>query len=160
VRPPWWSVSARDRSESLFSGNVSFIRHQPFDERVRIVVGTIPCFSEILRSACVIGYVDTHIGTISYTGFFVLQALAQGHRFGFDIMDVLRLPSGTIYPALRRLETLGLVRSEWETDQEARNHARSRRRYYELTKTGRAQLVEAESRYRAVAKLFANRGRV
>jgi hypothetical protein len=29
-------VSARDRSESLFSGNVSFIRHQPFDERVRI----------------------------------------------------------------------------------------------------------------------------
>lgn len=95
--------------------------------------------------------------TLSYTGLFVLQALAQGYRFGFDIMDVTRLPSGTVYPALRRLETLGLVRSDWETDKDARDNARPRRRYYELTKTGRAQLVEAESRYRAVAKLFPSR---
>ena len=103
------------------------------------------------------------MGALSYTGLFVLQALAQGYRFGFDIMDVTHLPSGTVYPALRRLETLGLVRSDWETDREARDHARPRRRYYELTKAGRAQLVEAESRYRAVAKLFpshsSNRGR-
>lgn len=99
------------------------------------------------------------MGTLSYTGLFVLQALAQGHGFGFDVMDVTRLPSGTVYPALRRLETLGLVRSDWETDKDARNNARPRRRYYELTKAGRAQLVEAESRYRAVAKLFPNRGR-
>jgi DNA-binding PadR family transcriptional regulator len=98
--------------------------------------------------------------SLSYTGLFVLQALAQGYRFGFDIMDVTRLRSGTVYPALRRLETLGLVRSDWETDQEARDNARSRRRYYELTKTGREQLVEAESRYRAVSKLFPKRGRV
>ena len=100
------------------------------------------------------------MGSLSYTGLFVLQALAQGHRFGFDIMEVTRLPSGTVYPALRRLETLGLVRSDWETDQEARDNARSRRRYYELTKTGREQLVEAEWRYRAVAKLFPKRGQV
>lgn len=113
-----------------------------------------------MRPASVIGYVDTHMGRLSYTGLFVLQALAQGHRFGFDIMDVTQLPSGSVYPALRRLETLGLVRSDWETDKEARDNARSRRRYYELTKTGREQLVEAESRYRAVAKLFAQRGRV
>jgi PadR family transcriptional regulator, regulatory protein PadR len=99
-------------------------------------------------------YVDTHMGTLSYTGLFVLQALAQGYGFGFDIMDVTRLPSGTVYPALRRLETLGLVRSDWETDKEARDNARPRRRYYELTKTGRAHLAEANSRYRAVAKLF------
>jgi PadR family transcriptional regulator PadR len=117
------------------------------------------------RPACVIGvcvvyYVDTHMGALSYTGLFVLQALAQGYRFGFDIMDVTRLPSGTVYPALRRLETLGMVRSDWETDKEARANARPRRRYYELTKAGRAQLVEAESRYRAVAKLFTSRGRV
>lgn len=99
------------------------------------------------------------MGTLSYTGLFVLQALAQGYQFGFDIMDVTGLPSGTVYPALRRLETLGLVRSDWETDKEARDNARPRRRYYELTNAGRAQLVEAESRYRAVAKLFPNRGR-
>ena len=104
------------------------------------------------------GYVDTHMGSLSYTGLFVLQALAQGHRFGFDIMDVTRLPSGSVYPALRRLEALGLVRSDWESD-ESRDIARGRRRYYELTTTGRQQLVEAESRYRAVAKLFPKRGR-
>jgi PadR family transcriptional regulator, regulatory protein PadR len=100
------------------------------------------------------------MGSLSYTGLFVLQALAQGHRFGFDIMDVTQLPSGSVYPALRRLETLGLVRSDWETEKEARDNARSRRRYYELTKAGREQLVEAESRHRAIAKLFPKRGQV
>ena len=99
------------------------------------------------------------MGNLSFTGLFVLQALAQGHKFGFDIMDVTNLPSGTIYPALRRLESLGLVRSDWETDKEARDHARPRRRYYELTRPGHEQLAEAESRYRAVSKLFPKRGR-
>ena len=99
------------------------------------------------------------MGSLSFTGLFVLQALAQGHKFGFDIMDVTQLPSGTVYPALRRLESMALVRSDWETDQEARDHARPRRRYYELTKTGRVRLAEAESRYRAVSKLFPKRGR-
>jgi len=99
------------------------------------------------------------MGSLSYTGLFVLQALAQGHKFGFDIMDVTNLPSGTVYPALRRLESLGLVRSDWEPDKEARDHARPRRRYYQLTRTGREQLAEAESRYRAVSKLFPKRGR-
>ena len=99
------------------------------------------------------------MGTLSYTGLFVLQALAQGHKFGFDIMDVTSLPSGTVYPALRRLESLGLVRSDWETDKDARDNARPRRRYYELTKTGREQLMEADARYRAVSKLFPKRGR-
>ena len=67
----------------------------------------------------------------------MLQALAQGHKFGFDIMDVTNLPSGTVYPALRRLESQALVRSDWETDKEARENARPRRRYYELTETGK-----------------------
>ena len=69
------------------------------------------------------------MGTLSYTGLFVMQALAQGYRFGFDIMDVTRLPSGTVYPALRRLETLGLVRSDWETDKAARDNARPHEKY-------------------------------
>ena len=61
----------------------------------------------------------THMApALSYTGLFVLQAVAQGHRFGFDIMAVTALPSGTIYPALRRLEALELVRSDWEKDAE------------------------------------------
>lgn len=99
------------------------------------------------------------MGSLSYTGLFVLQAVAQGHRFGFDIMSVASLPSGTVYPALRRLESQGFVRSGWETDREARDNARPRRRYYELTAAGKSQLAEAEARYRAVSKLFPKRGR-
>src|SRR5688500_15024858 len=98
------------------------------------------------------------MGSLSFTSLFLLQALAQGHKFGFDIMDVTNLPSGTVYPALRRLESQGLVRSDWETDREAREHGRPRRRYYEMTSAGKAQLIEADSRYRAVAKLFPKRG--
>lgn len=96
---------------------------------------------------------------LSYTALFVLQALAQGYRFGFDIMDAARLPSGTVYPILRRLEALGLVESSWEDDTRARKNSRPRRRNYQLTRDGRAQLAEAESRYRAVSRLFAKRGR-
>jgi DNA-binding PadR family transcriptional regulator len=94
---------------------------------------------------------------LSFTGLFVLQAVAQGHRFGFDIMEVTSLPSGTIYPALRRLEALQLVTSGWEKDGKARKEGRPRRRYYELTPTGREQLGEAESRFRAVGRLFPRR---
>ena len=97
--------------------------------------------------------------SLSYTALFILQALAQGHRFGFDIMDATELPSGTVYPALRRLEAQGLVVSTWEDDEEARRANRPRRRNYQLTKAGRAQLADAEARYRAVSKLFAKRSR-
>jgi PadR family transcriptional regulator PadR len=96
---------------------------------------------------------------LSYTALFVLQALAQGHRFGFDIMDATRLPSGTVYPVLRRLERLGLVGSAWEDDGRARKANRPRRRNYQLTRAGREQLNEAEARYRAVARLFEKRGK-
>ena len=94
---------------------------------------------------------------LSFTGLFVLQAVSQGRRFGFDIMEVTELPSGTIYPALRRLEALGFVTSGWERDEKARKEGRPRRRYYELTAAGRRQLAEAESRYRAVGRLFPKR---
>jgi DNA-binding PadR family transcriptional regulator len=97
--------------------------------------------------------------SLSYTALFVLKALSQGHRFGFDIMDATSLPSGTVYPALRRLEATGLVESDWEQDAESRKHGRPRRRYYQLTKAGRQQLADAESRYHAVSKLFARRSR-
>ena len=91
---------------------------------------------------------------LSYGALFILQSVARGHRFGFDIMDATSLPSGTVYPALRRLEAFGFVVSAWEKDAEAREHARPRRRYYELTPAGRRMLAQAESRYRALQSLF------
>jgi DNA-binding PadR family transcriptional regulator len=94
---------------------------------------------------------------LGYTGLFILQALAQGHRFGFDIMEVTGLPSGTIYPALRRLEALDLVTSDWEKDRTARREGRPRRRYYQLTPAGKSQLGAAEARFRALGRLFPHR---
>ena len=91
---------------------------------------------------------------LSYTALFVLQAVSQGRRFGFDIMDATGLPSGTVYPALRRLEAAGLIQSSWEDDGEARKANRPRRRNYQLSKAGRAQLAESAERYHAVARLF------
>src|SRR6266851_832065 len=93
----------------------------------------------------------------SFTGVLILQALAQGYRFGFDIMQVTGLPSGTIYPALRRLESLDLVTSDWEKDANARKEGRPRRRYYTLTQTGRRQLHESEARIQAVGRLIPRR---
>ena len=94
---------------------------------------------------------------ISFTALLVLQALAQGYKFGFDIMSVTGLPSGTIYPALRRLESLRLVASDWEKDVKARKEGRPRRRYYELTKDGKQHLKETEARVQAVGRLMPNR---
>jgi DNA-binding PadR family transcriptional regulator len=94
---------------------------------------------------------------LGYTALFVLQALSQGHRFGSDVMQVTKLPSGTIYPALRRLEALQLVTSDWEDGDTARRDGRPRRRYYELTGAGRRQLAEADARFRAVQRLFPRR---
>ena len=44
----------------------------------------------------------------------VLQAIAGGHQYGFEIMEVTGLPGGTVYPALAALERDGLVNSDWE----------------------------------------------
>jgi len=83
----------------------------------------------------------------------VLQAIAHGHRFGFEIVDVTGCPTGTVYPALRRLEHAGLVRSEWEREQVAARDARPQRRYYEITGAGARALDAALEPMRALGAL-------
>ena len=46
-------------------------------------------------------------GDLSYSATVILQAVGNGHQYGFDVMDVTGLPSGTVYLALRRLEDAG-----------------------------------------------------
>ena len=87
---------------------------------------------------------------LTYSTTLVLQALLQGHHHGFDIMDATALPSGTVYPILRRLESEGCVRSNWETDTEARKEQRPPRRYYDLTTHGRSVAQDAVNKYRAL----------
>jgi hypothetical protein len=53
-------------------------------------------------------------GSLSFSATVILQAIANGYPYGFDIMDVTGLPSGTGCPALRRLESNGYTQSKWE----------------------------------------------
>lgn len=89
------------------------------------------------------------VGTI-----MVLHALARGHRHGFDILEETGLTSGTVYPALERLEKLGLARSSWEDARRARAEKRPPRRYFEISQEGKAELVEALHRYKALAPVI------
>jgi len=84
------------------------------------------------------------------TAVCVLQAIAGGYQYGFDIIDQTQLPSGTVYPALGRLERDGLVKSAWENEQEAHADGRPARRYYKLTAPGVKALSEAASFYRSL----------
>jgi DNA-binding PadR family transcriptional regulator len=78
----------------------------------------------------------------------ILNAVSNGYSFGFDIVDATGMPGGTVYPALRRLEDAGYVKSTWEKERVAHAEARPRRRYYEITRAGREVLAEAVKRYR------------
>lgn len=90
---------------------------------------------------------------LSYTMALTLHAVENGYRYGFDIMAVTGLASGTVYPALRRLEDAGFVGSNWERPAVAQQEQRPLRKYYEVTKTGRAAVAEARQRFRLLSQL-------
>lgn len=88
----------------------------------------------------------------------VISAIAAGHRYGFDVMEACGMPSGTVYPALRRLEKAGLLGSGWESKEEAFTAGRPRRRTYHLTPTGRRKLPEAEAKLEEMRQLLGQFG--
>jgi PadR family transcriptional regulator PadR len=88
--------------------------------------------------------------TISYGAAAILHAIASGHGFGFDIIDATGLTSGTVYPALERLEADGLLRSTWENEADAHREGRPARRYFALTARGSEVLAAALERYKAL----------
>jgi len=91
-------------------------------------------------------------GYLSFSATAILQAIGHGYGYGFDIMDATGLPSGTVYPALRRMEDAGLVVSRWENAATAQKEQRPPRKYYELSKSGERALAEAATRYRLTAR--------
>ena len=74
---------------------------------------------------------------LSHSASLILKCIDCGYCYGFDIMDAIGLPSGTIYPALHRLERDGLIAARWESDRVATAEQRPPRRYYRTTKAGR-----------------------
>jgi PadR family transcriptional regulator PadR len=91
----------------------------------------------------------------------LLANLEAGPNHGYAIIETLRdttggaldLPTGTIYPALRRLEQAGLIRGTWSAP------TGRRRRSYELTPAGRRHLADDRADWRTfVATLTAALG--
>ena len=74
----------------------------------------------------------------------VLHLLAPGEAYGYEIVSkltsetngTLAVTDGTLYPVLYRLERAGFVSVRWETPQRG-----VPRKYYQLTDTGRGELV-------------------
>ncbi len=90
---------------------------------------------------------------ISHTAALILHTIGSGYAYGFDIMEVTGLPSGTIYPALRRLEKESLILGSWEDKRNAFSQERPRRRYYRLTRPGKETLAGALRRYPLLTQL-------
>lgn len=90
---------------------------------------------------------------LSHTSAMILQAIGVGYIYGYTVMEVTGLPSGTVYPALRRLERDELIRSQWERQSVADAALRPPRKYYKLTGSGEAALENSRKRYPLLAKL-------
>jgi DNA-binding PadR family transcriptional regulator len=91
---------------------------------------------------------------LSHTAALILGAIAAGDGYGFSVMELTGLPSGTVYPALRRLEADGLVRSQWERQSIADKEQRPPRKYYKATRSGQLALDASRERYPLVARLI------
>ena len=85
---------------------------------------------------------------LSFGSVAILHAVADGNRFGFDIIDATGLTSGSVYPTLDKLESLGYLTSRWEDAKIARRDKRPPRRYFDLTAHGATALAAALTRYK------------
>ncbi len=84
----------------------------------------------------------------------LLAVLAESPAHGYAIIESLRsrsggtfdLPEGTIYPALHRLESQGLLRSRWSED------SPRRKRVYQLTPKGQQALSKRQEEWKKFSK--------
>jgi PadR family transcriptional regulator, regulatory protein PadR len=86
----------------------------------------------------------------------ILQAIDAGCVYGLSVIEKTGLLSGTVYPAMRRLERDGLIYSQWEDQAIADAQRRPLRKYYELTGAGKATLETSRERYPLIAKLISS----
>jgi transcriptional regulator len=99
--------------------------------------------------------IDLPQGTLD---LLILKTLDLAPQHGWAISnriqqvsnDVVRVQQGSLYPALYRLERRGWIRAKWATTENNR-----RARYYELTRTGRAQLRDQVESWRELAAAMA-----
>ena len=89
----------------------------------------------------------------------ILQTLNWGPEHGYGIGqairsgsgEVLQVETGSLYPALHRLEKQGWIRSEWRASEH-----NQRAKYYRLTAAGKRQLASEQSRWNQLSAAIAS----
>jgi PadR family transcriptional regulator PadR len=107
--------------------------HIPYQNRIELVQGTLD--------------------------MLILQTLCWGARHGYGIGqsirsasdEVLQVETGSLYPALHRLERQGWVKSEWKQSEN-----KQRAKFYSLTAAGRKHLIAEQSRWNKVSSAIAS----
>ena len=85
----------------------------------------------------------------------ILRTLRPGPRHGHAIAkhiqrtseDLLQVETGSLYPALHRLEAKGWIAASWEISEKGK-----RARYYRITPQGRKQMASEQSKWDAFAR--------
>jgi PadR family transcriptional regulator, regulatory protein PadR len=99
------------------------------------------------RRARYVNRIDLLQGTLD---LIILQTLRWGPQHGYGISQAInansreafKVETGSLYPALHRLEKSGWIRAEWKTSEH-----KQRAKYYALTAAGRKQLASEQSRW-------------
>src|SRR5579872_3072214 len=108
-------------------------RREPYRDRIELLQGTLD--------------------------LLILTTLQWGSQHGYAISlairaksgDYLLVETGSLYPALHRLERQGWVTSEWKQTQ-----SNQRAKYYRLTATGRKQLAAEHARWEQLVAAIAS----
>jgi PadR family transcriptional regulator, regulatory protein PadR len=88
----------------------------------------------------------------------ILQTLRWGAQHGYGIAqamrtgseEVLQVETGSLYPALHRLEKQGWIKSEWRTSEH-----NQRAKYYQLTAAGKKHLASEHDRWNQLSAAIA-----
>ncbi len=88
----------------------------------------------------------------------ILQTLQWGPQHGYGISqsihgrsgEVLQVETGSLYPALHRLEKQGWITAEWK-----QTESNQRAKFYRLTSSGRKQLVCEQARWEQIVNAIA-----
>ena len=101
----------------------------------------------------------SRVGLLQSTlDLLILRTLLAGPTHGHAIAkhiqrtseDLLQVETGSLYPALHRLEAKGWIAASWELSDKGK-----RARFYRLTPLGRKQLAAERSKWQAVAHAVA-----
>ncbi len=87
----------------------------------------------------------------------ILRTLVSGRAHGHAIAkhiqrtseDLLQIETGSLYPALHRLEAKGWISASWQLSDKGK-----RAKYYNLTPQGRRQLVSEQSKWEAFSRVM------